>query len=260
MLLASDVWFACGKREILREVSLTLKPGELVAVIGPNGSGKSTLLQLLSGAQKARKGAITLNGVPLNRLPRQDLARQRAVLSQTSTLNFPFRALEVVLLGRSPHANRTAQRENLQVAEAAMQEVEVLHLADRVFTTLSGGEQQRVQLARALAQIWPSPDKEGERYLLLDEPTNNLDLAHQHAVLQIGRRLAERGTGVLMILHDPNLASLYADRIVVLKKGTVLIEGLPEEVLTEATLANAFNLAVMVQRHPNRNCPYIIPA
>jgi iron complex transport system ATP-binding protein len=260
MLSASNVRFARGDREILRGVSLALTPGELVAVIGPNGAGKSTLLQLLSGALAARGGAVTLDGAPLNRWCRQALARRRAVLSQTATLGFPFRVLDVVLLGRSPHAGRAARRDDLQVAEAAMRETGILHLADRVYTTLSGGERQRVQLARALAQIWPAPDEEGGRYLLLDEPTNNLDLAHQHAILQIGRRLAGRGTGVLAILHDPNLAALHADRIAVLKDGAILIDGLPDTVLTETTLAAAFGLAVTVRRHPTRDCPYVVPA
>ena len=264
MLVASNLQFARGGQRILRDLSLSVPSGELVAVSGPNGAGKSTLMQMLSGASVPDSGMISLDGLPLKRWSRRAVARRRAVLPQASTLGFPFRVLDVVLLGRSPHRGRTGREEDLLVAEAAMRETAILQLADRIYTTLSGGERQRVQLARVLAQIWPTrkPAEEGQegRYLLLDEPTNNLDLAHQHAILEIARRMAGHGIGVLAILHDLNLAARYADRIAVLKAGTILVDDIPDAVLTASTLRDAFNLAVSVQRHPTRDCPYIVPA
>lgn len=144
-----------------------------------------------------------------------------------------------------------------------MRETDILGLADRLYPSLSGGERQRVHLARALAQIWPEAGSAGEPHgaccLMLDEPTNNLDLAHQHAVLGFARRLAERGIGVLAVLHDPNLASLYADRIFVLSGGSVIAEGAPETVLTPALFQETFGIEARIMRHPSLGYPYMVP-
>lgn len=187
------------------------------------------------------------------------LARRRAVLPQASELAFGFSVLEVVLLGRSPHAGTSTREVDLAIAEACLAEAEVGHLAGRVYTTLSGGERQRVQFARVLAQIGFSSPAEGQagRYLLLDEPTASLDPAHQHATLRTARRAAERGIGVLAILHDLNLAAMYADRLAVLSRGALAAEGAPSAVLTETLVRDVFDLAVHVALHPTRDCPQV---
>ena len=260
MLQACDIRVDLGQATVLHGVSLSVTAGEIVAVLGPNGAGKSTLLTVLSGALTPRTGHASLEDRPLAKWAPQALARKRAVLPQHSELAFSFRVLEVVLLGRSPHAGISSREKDLAIAKAALMETEANHLTDRIYTTLSGGERQRVQMARILAQIDFSATKDhiADRYLLLDEPTSSLDLAHQHATLETARRAADRGIGVMAILHDLNLAAMYADRIVVLHEGRVAAEGAPEDVLTEAMVHHAFDLSVSITRHPTRGCPHVI--
>ncbi|GAB4366414.1 MAG: heme ABC transporter ATP-binding protein [Kiloniellaceae bacterium] len=261
MLRADAIRVRYGAAEVLRGPSLAVAPGEVVAVLGPNGAGKSTLLAVLAGTLRPHQGDAVLEGRALADWPPRALALRRAVLPQHSELSFGFAVLEVVLLGRSPHAGASSRAEDLAVAEACLAEAEVAHLAHRLYTTLSGGERQRVQLARVLAQIdFPKTDRRDQpRYLLLDEPTASLDPAHQHATLRTARRAAERGMGVLAILHDLNLAALYADRLVVLSRGRLAAEGTPEAVLTEELVREAFELPVHITRHPTRGCPQIVP-
>ena len=260
MLKARDIEVELGQAPVLRGVSLSIAPGEVVVVIGPNGAGKSTLLSVLSGALPPRAGMASLEDQPLSKWPTQDLARKRAVLPQHSELTFSFRVLEVVLLGRSPHAGVSSRQADLEAAKAALVETECDHLAERIYTTLSGGERQRAQLARILAQVeFPGTNgSNAERYLLLDEPTSNLDLAHQRSTLETARRAAKQGIGVLAILHDINLAAMYANRIIILNGGCLAAEGAPDDVLTEAIVHRNFGLPVCVTRHPTRGCPHVI--
>lgn len=269
MLEVDQIGVTLGGAKILQAVSLAVTAGELVAVVGPNGAGKSTLFSVMSGALKPQSGAAALDGRALADWSPEALALRRAVLPQQADLTFPFRVLEVVLLGRSPHSSHGKQQRDLTIARLAMLETETLHLADRVYTTLSGGERQRVQLARILTQIEfcesePLLDasglSSGGRFLLLDEPTSSLDPAHQHATLQTAGRVCRRGIGVLAVLHDLNLAAMYADRIVMLKEGQLLAGGKPAEVLTERLIEQVFELPVSVLTHPNRDCPYVVAA
>ena len=260
MLRADDIGITYGRAEVLRGASLAVAPGEVVAVLGPNGAGKSTLLAVLAGSLQPHRGAVGLEGRALAGWDSRALALRRAVLPQISELAFGFDVLEVVLLGRSPHAGTTTRAADLAIAEACLAEAEVAHLAGRDYTTLSGGERQRVQLARVLAQIgFPTVKNAGEgRYLLLDEPTASLDPAHQHATLRTARRAAAQGVGVLAILHDLNLAAMYADRLVVLSRGEVAAAGTAEAVLTEELVRDTFDLPVHVTRHPTRGCPQVV--
>ena len=268
MLSASALRYRYGAKPILAGVSLSVRPGEVVAVIGPNGAGKSTLLHLLSGATKPQEGDVSLDGRPLRQWRPAALARRRAVLPQAPLLSFPFRVLDVVMLGRSPYAGQVERQEDLRIAAAALREADVAHLAERIYPTLSGGERQRVQLARVLAQVWPAggearagkPEGLGNRYLLLDEPTNNLDIAHQQTALAAARRLTDHGHGVLTVLHDPNLAALHADRICILQDGAIVAEGPPDAVITERNLEAAFGLRVTVMRHPANGRAVMVPA
>lgn len=264
MLSGSDLTVIRRGRRLLDGVTLAVPGASLTALIGPNGAGKSTLLHVLSGALAPEAGRVRFLDRPLDDWPRADLARRRAVLPQSSTLSFPFRALDVVLMGRGAHAGRSSHDHDLAVAVAALTAVDALALADRVYPTLSGGERQRVQLARVLAQIWADHNDEAgpdrpSRGLLLDEPTNNLDLLHQHQLMRFARHLADQGVGVLAVLHDPNLAALYADRMVVLADGRVAADGPVEAVMTEAVIARVFGLPVTVQRHPTRGTPHLVP-
>ncbi|MBB4210723.1 iron complex transport system ATP-binding protein [Rhodothalassium salexigens DSM 2132] len=282
MLSARNLTVRRRGRAILDGVSLDLETAQVTALIGPNGAGKSTLLHVLSGALAPCAGEVRIAGRPLGAWRRADLARLRAVMPQSSELSFPFRAFEVVLMGRSAHAGRSSEARDLEVALAALEAVDAGHLAERVYPTLSGGERQRVQLARVLAQIWPETTSEttseaaadtasdtasdglnplpSERLLLLDEPTNNLDLTHQHQLMRTARLWADRhGVGVLAVLHDPNLAALYADRMVVLADGHLAAQGTVDEIMTAPVIGRVFDLAVTIERHPTRGAPQLMP-
>lgn len=248
-----------GAATLLDGLSLAVSPGEVVAVVGPNGAGKSTALRLLAGERPPTGGAVRLDGRPLGTHAPETLARRRAVLPQHAALAFGFTALDVVLLGRTPH--RSTRRADLDAAARAMRRAGVAALADRRYPTLSGGERQRVHLARALAQLdgAAAGADEGPRYLLLDEPTSALDLGHQHAVLRTARAVAAGGVGVLAVLHDLNLAAQYADRMAVLADGRLVAAGPPEAVLTPSVVRCAFGISVVVTAHPCAACPLVIP-
>jgi len=256
MFEAKNISFAVGAKKILDGVSLEIKTGEIIALLGANGAGKSTLLKAMCGDIETSGGEIRLEGRFLSEWDYHELARRRAVLSQHSTLNFPFTAQEVALLGRNPHIRGRESMKDLKIVEEALKLVEAEHFAGQSFPTLSGGEQQRVHLARILAQIWEEP-KDSGRYLLLDEPTASLDLAHQHLTLQIARRLSRENTGVLVVLHDLNLAANYADRICLMKGGKISHDGTPLEVLTTANIKTVFNFDVSILEHAG--LPLIVP-
>ncbi|MEA1051829.1 heme ABC transporter ATP-binding protein [Lamprobacter modestohalophilus] len=244
-------------RALLYDLSLRLAAGEVLAVLGANGAGKSTLLRTLSAELSPERGQVRLNNRPLSDWPARELAKRRAVLPQHSPLDFPFTALEVVLMGRIPFGGPSS--EDVHRAARALGEVEIAHLAERRYTTLSGGERQRVHLARVLVQIWdPLPERE-PRFLLLDEPTASLDIAHQHATLALARRWARHDLGVLVVLHDLNLAAQYADRVAILKAGRLLAVGAPEDALEPDLIAEAFGLPVQILAHPELGCPLIVP-
>lgn len=262
MLAAHGVVVARGGEALLDAVDFHVAPGEAVALIGPNGAGKSTLLHALSGAITPDGGVVRLDGAALSEWSPAALARRRAVLPQAPELGFPLRVRDVVGLGRSPHAGTSDRERDRMAVTGALAECEVTHLAERMYTRLSGGERQRVQLARILAQIGDDIGDAGARarYLLLDEPTNNLDIAHQQRIATTAGCHARRGHGVLAVLHDPNLAAQYADRIVVLVEGRVLADGPPEAIMTEDTMQAAFGVRVLCRNHPVSGRPYMLPA
>jgi len=260
MLAAGNVSFHAGKRALLRDVSLELRPGELLALTGENGAGKSTLLKLLAAELEPSAGAVSLNGRPLAQWTPRDRARVRAVLAQDGNIAFGFSALETVLLGRFPHSGGGTATADEVIARQALESLDAAHLAGRIVQTLSGGERARVMMARALAQIW-NESAGGPRFLLLDEPVASLDLAHQHLALRVAREWAsKRGIGVLAVLHDLNHAAQYADRIAVLQQGRLAANGTPDEVLTETLIAECFSIRSVVMRHPRANCVLVVPS
>ncbi len=258
MFEAKNISVEIGAKKILRNVSLQLKVGETVALLGANGAGKSTLLKTLCGDIKPNVGEIYLENRGLSEWNHYELARKRAVLSQHSTLDFPFTVTEVALLGRNPHVRGRESERDLKIVGEALQMVEAGHLANQSFPTLSGGERQRVHLARILAQIWEQPKDDSARYLLLDEPTASLDLAHQHLTLQTARKFARENTAVVCVLHDLNLAAQYADRILVLRDGEIFAAGSPREVLTTDTIRAVFDVEAIVTEHPYLDAPLVV--
>ncbi len=240
---------------LLEGIELDLPAGQVLAIIGPNGAGKTTLLHLLAGGIALSHGSLTLAGKPITEWPRREKARAVALLPQNSTLSFPYKVEEVVALGRSPHSSGAAADKN--IVEMAMQVTDILSLSRRLYTQLSGGEKQRVQLARVLAQIWRAEDSE-IRLLLLDEPTNALDLAHQQMIINTIRQLAAEGCGVVLVVHDFNLAASVADEIIVLDHGRQVSKGVPEKVLTEAMFQQVFAVNALIGTHPRSGRPLVI--
>ena len=229
-------------------------------MLGPNGAGKSTLLKVLAGDLAPDAGSVELNGRPLKEWSPLALARQRAVLPQAHALAFGFSAAQVVALGRLPCPRLPAPEENARVRDA-LGHAGVTELEQRRYTTLSGGERARVQLARVIAQVYDPLEGELKglaRYLLLDEPTAHLDLAHQHDCMRSARRLATRGLGVLVIVHDPNLALRYADSVTLLHQGKVVARGQPEEALTESALEDVYHVPVRVLHAAGREYPVAV--
>ncbi|WP_235183149.1 heme ABC transporter ATP-binding protein [Deinococcus phoenicis] len=255
----ADLNFSVSGRELLRKVTFGLTGGEMLVVLGRNGAGKSTLLKHLTG--ELGKGGVRMFGQTLRDHAPGDLARRRAALPQQTLMTFAYEVLDVVLLGRIPHGRRETD-EDREVARAALERVGLAGFEHRNILTLSGGEQQRVHLARVLAQLWAAPaePEKPPRVLLLDEPTSSLDLAHQHATLRLARDLCAEGVGVIAVLHDLNLAAQYADRVLIVSGGRVTALGTPEEVLTPAIIEDAFGHRVAVTPHPCLKCPLIVSA
>ena len=237
-LTAAGVDLRLGETTVLSGVDLSVGAGELVALVGPNGAGKSSLLGVLAGDLEPDSGVVLLDGRRLGHHPARELARQRSVLLQRQGLAFGFRVEDVVRMGRAPWYRTPAEDDDDQVVAASMDRAEVTPLALRLYPTLSGGEQARVSFARVLAQAAP--------VLLLDEPTAALDIRHQEVLLGIAREAAAQGAAVVVVLHDLSLAAAYADRLCVLSRGSVVADGAPRTVLTDALLSQVYEHPVRV--------------
>ena len=238
LLKAIGIEVRARAKTLLCDVSLDVAPGEFVAIIGPNGAGKSTLLNALAGDRVLSSGEILLDGRPLPHWSKLELARRRAVLPQHSAVAFDFTGLQIAVLGLLAFRGTLSERRMRALAEQALAETEALAFADRPYTILSGGERQRVQLARVLAQC--DADPEAAPFLLLDEPITGLDLSHQHAALASARRRADRGLGVLAVLHDLNMAARYADRVGIVENGRVTNLGPTRQTLDPDRLSAVF--------------------
>lgn len=259
MLEARHVTFKVGKKSLIHDIDFRAAPGEILAILGPNGAGKSTLLKVLAGETSPSSGFVLLDGERISQMGAALLAERRAVVPQNTQLAFPFTVREVVGLGRSVPGFARDPNEQDSVVSEAIRRADLTDLADRTYTTLSGGERQRVHLARALCQLHAAPSSPGTRILLLDEPTASLDLAHQILILDEARRVAASQTVVIVVLHDLNLASSYADHVVLMSDGRITESGPPRRVLTDALLSDVFDCEVKVSVPPQPDVPYVLP-
>ena len=267
-LRAENVSLRLGGRQALQAVSLEVAPGTVTALVGPNGAGKSSLLRILSGELEPCDGRVTLDGQPLHLFQVRELARLRSVMGQSAIIAFDFLVEEVLAMGwlGRPADFRPALLDVVARCELGA-------LLGQHFNHLSGGERQRVQFARALLQVWrreeaapaarrssqtrrgrrrPDAGREA-RYLLLDEPTANLDLSHELLALRLARCASEDNLGVLMVLHDLNLAARFADRVALLADGALVSVGAPEEVFRDEALSGLYGTKVFVERHRRLN-------
>jgi len=236
---AKNISVTLGGRQILGKVNAAFRSGTITAILGPNGAGKSTLLKCLTGAVKPTNGAVYLDGRELSDYSLEDLSRRRAVLSQATPISFPFTAHEIVSMGRNPYSMIESVARNHEIADAALEKVDAWHLRDRSFPTLSGGEQQRIQFARVMAQIW---ETEGAT-LLLDEPTSALDLKHQHQLLDLIHELCEeRRLTVVIVMHDLSLAYHCTDNCYFIKAGRIQGGEPSRDLLTPQKIAEVFDL------------------
>ncbi len=252
-LNAEQISISYGSREILHAVNFTAQSGEVTAIVGPNGSGKTTLLRALTGESDYR-GTVTLNGHDIATAKPWNLAAIRAVLPQATPIAFPFTVVEVVRLGLS--RGRSAGTNGL--IGQALYRVGLNGFEGRFYQELSGGEQQRVQLARVLAQVWTALEDGEPRWLFLDEPVSALDIGHQLQVMQIARDYADAGGGVVAVMHDLNLTSMFADSVALIAEGHLFCQGAPEWVLRDDLLSRAYRCDVRVNSAPSKGT-YILP-
>ncbi|KPA18274.1 iron-dicitrate ABC transporter ATP-binding protein [Candidatus Magnetomorum sp. HK-1] len=238
--------------DILKDISFKVNQENFFIVIGPNGSGKTTLLKTIAGIEKKYKGQIFISGRSLKEYSIGELARTMAYVPQTPPMDFPFSVFEVVRLGRSPHLGLlgSESKKDIEIAQKAMAFTDIEHLAKRKIHQLSGGECQRVNIARAICQE--------PKIILLDEPTASLDLGHQTQIMDLMEKLkTEQGMTIVMISHDVNLASVYGDHILILKDGKIVDQGPPIEVMTYQTIEFAYQCVVLLDKSPLGNHPRV---
>lgn len=255
MLVADSLTFKIGQRSIVKDISFSIRPGELLIVLGANGAGKSTLFRLLSGEKSPETGSVKLDEKEITSYTSAQLALKRAVLSQQNIVNMAFTVSEIVMMGRYPHYRNTPSLRDNEIGTEVMELTGIMDFADRSYLSLSGGEQQRVQLARVLAQIWDVPNA----LLLMDEPVASLDLQYQQQTLAIAKMLTKRNFMVISILHDINLAGQYADRIIMLKNGRKWYDGTVAEVLSAKNIYEIFEINSDVYTNPRTLKHFFIP-
>ena len=257
MLRTENISFSVGKKQILKNVSATFLPGEFNMILGPNGSGKSSFLKIFSGEINKFHGTVLYEDKKIKDLRKEELAKKRAVMSQQADLGFPLLVEEVVMMGRYPHFTFNPNKKDIIICNEVIERMNLFEFKERNYLTLSGGEKQRVQYARVLAQIWEKPP-EGYRYLFLDEPLNSLDISYQHEFLQAAVELIKDHTVLIAVMHDINLAAHYADNLFFLKEGELVVHGKPKDILTENIIEKVFNIKTKVIDNPVTGKPLII--
>ncbi|MBU5437857.1 ABC transporter ATP-binding protein [Tissierella sp. MSJ-40] len=253
-LKVNDIEFGYDRELVLKGISFNIEKGKFISIIGPNGSGKSTLLKTLNNLYKPTKGNIFIEGNEISSLKGKDLAKRIALVPQNTNIDYDFTVEDIVLMGRHPYKGRF-QKENqndYSIIDESLKMTNTLHLKDRPITEISGGERQRVIIAKALAQR--------PTIILLDEPTSHLDINHQIDILNLLKNLnKEKGTTIILVIHDINLAARYSDEIILLNDGVVLGIGKPEEVITTTNVETAYNLNVVIDRNKYTNSLYLTP-
>lgn len=259
MLNTENITLSIGKKQILHGVNLKATPGQFTAIIGPNGCGKTTLLRALTG-DLPYQGSVMLNERDLQQIPVSEQAALRGVLAQSTPLAFPFTVIEVVRMGLMAGTAAASPSLRKTLPFDALHRVDLTGYENRFYQELSGGEQQRVQLARVLCQMWQGMDNGAPRWLFLDEPVSSLDIAHQRDVMKIARDFADQGGGVIAVMHDLNLTAAWADHIVLMRAGEVVASGTVQDVYTSENLSRAYGCHIDMSRRPQQDLPFLHPA
>lgn len=257
MLKLEQISFSIADKQILKNVSAVFQPGEVTMILGPNGSGKSSLLKIFSGTVKDYEGSVRYNGIDIQQIKQQQLAKIRAVMSQQPELSFPMPVEEVVMMGRYPHFEFNPSSQDKQICNKVMEQLQLDSFRNRNYLTLSGGEKQRVQFARALVQLKETAQTE-QCYLFLDEPLNNLDIRYQHEFLNDAVAFAKQPATVVAVMHDLNLALQYADQLIFLKEGELIAAGKPGTVVTAELVQQVFSVKSHVMQNPLNGKPMVV--
>lgn len=257
MLSTEKIYYRIGKKDILKGINATFQPGEFNMILGPNGSGKSSFLKIFSGEINGYEGSVLYNDHHISGLKKEELAKYRAVMSQQPELGFPLTVDEVVMMGRYPHFRFNPGKKDEAICSEVIDRMNLSEFKERNYLTLSGGEKQRVQYARVLAQVWEKPAG-GCRYLFLDEPLTSLDISYQQEFLQIAREFKKDDTVLVAVMHDINLATQYGDKLFFLKEGELVAHGSTREILNESLIEKVFNIKTAIIQNPLTGAPLII--
>ena len=240
-----QISFSIGSKYIVKDLEFSFKAGNLVSIIGPNGAGKTTLLKLMSGELRPSGGEIFLNDLAFSELSLKERANKRAVMTQSSSVVFDFLVEEILEMGWV----QGSSDDFVKACSDVVNSCGLDELMGRKFNTLSGGEQQRVQFARALLQVGGLSKTAEDRFLLLDEPTSNMDVAYELNLLNLAKEVRKTGVGVIVVLHDLNLAARFSDQIILMNSGLIVASGQPEEVLSGRILSDVYSTQLRVERH-----------
>ena len=252
MLKLQEIQYNISGKQILSNVNIDFAPGQLHMILGPNGSGKTSLMKIASGQIENFQGHVSYDNLSIKEITTATLATYRSYLSQQNNIPFPIKVNELIQMGRYPHYEYQATKKDYEIIHAIIEKLEIKHLQNRDFNTLSGGEQQRVQFARVLAQVWEqTPGK--NRYLFLDEPLNNLDIQYQKYLLQTIQQFISYDMVLIMVVHDINWAVAYADKVYLIKEGNLIAQGNPIEIITPSLISEVFNINSQLINVPGEN-------
>ncbi len=255
MLEAHNVSYAHRKFQILDQVNISVSNNELLIIVGPNGAGKSTLLSLLANEVAQDENAVFFKNKKFQEWDLTDLSKNKAKFSQHNNSDIPLPVKDIVLMGRYPYFKANPNKKDWELIEGAMKETEVFDLKDRNYNTLSGGEKQRVHLARVFVQL---ENEIKNKLIFLDEPLNNLDVKHQYNILERIQRFTKIGNTAIIVVHDLNIAAQFADNILLIKKGKVVAHGKPKTVFTEEIISETYNFPCTILQNPVTRNPMII--
>lgn len=268
MLSAKNVTYSIGSQNLVEDISLDFKAGEVSVIMGQNGAGKSTLLKILAGSIKYYGGEVVMNNKNLDSYSDEHLATIRAVLSQHYDISFPITVEDIVTMGRYPYFKNSPELKDIEICNSALDLMGIRNLMKRDYNTLSGGEAQKVQMARVLSQIWQQKEKSGKndngnsggdaKILFLDEPVSSLDIHYQHHILQIAKQYASGNVLVVAVLHDINLAFSYADRIIFMKSGRVVKTYNSNDKIDKDVISKVFDVNFEIITNPFSQKPLFV--
>lgn len=257
MLRTENISYRIGKKQILKDISLEFVPGEFNMILGPNGSGKSSFLKIFCGEINDYDGNVFYDDKKIQSINKEALARKRAVMSQQPELNFPLSVEEVVMMGRYPHFVFDPHPSDKKICDEVIDRMNLQSFRERNYLTLSGGEKQRVQFARVLAQVWENPGLD-TRFLFLDEPLASLDINYQQEFLQIAKSFLQSKTVLAAVIHDINLAIQFADKLFFFKEGELKALGKPSAILTESLIEQVFGVKTTIISNPVSGQPLVV--